>query len=60
MFSVQPYFQSNFGFFIKITSPSSYEFILISIIIIISLIMGLIPTYFAYKKTLIDGIAVKL
>jgi len=56
----QPITQQYFGLFIPISPLGSYELMILGLVIGVSVIVGLIPGYRAYRYSLADGMSVKL
>ena len=55
----QPLIEKNYGLFIPITAPNVRELGMISVLLAASFLVGLVPAYFAYKNSLVDGMSVR-
>jgi len=55
----QPLIEKNYGLFIPITAPNVRELGMISVLLAASVLVGLVPAYFAYKNSLADGMSVR-
>ena len=60
LFVASPYINQQFGINIPIQSPSMYDLYLLGAITGSSIIAGLIPALRAYKKSLADGLSLRL
>ena len=60
LFFVQPILDQEFGMYIPIMAPGVGEWMYLSLIIVLSLILGLVPAYRAYRNTLYDGLTIRL
>ncbi|NUY55685.1 FtsX-like permease family protein [Salinivibrio sp. EAGSL] len=56
----QPYILSEFGLFLPLNWPSSYELSLMAGVLIAGFIVGLIPAWRAYRQALADGMTIKV
>ncbi|QIR07023.1 ABC transporter permease [Salinivibrio costicola] len=56
----QPYILSEFGLFLPLDWPSSYELSLMAGVLIAGFIVGLIPAWRAYRQALADGMTIKV
>jgi len=60
LFIGQPIIESQFGIFIQIGGLSSYEWILLGAVLLAGFLVGIIPSYRAYKLSLADGLAIRI
>jgi putative ABC transport system permease protein len=60
LFVVQPILDQQFGIYIPITAPGVNELAYLATISVLSLILGLVPAYRAYRNTLYDGLTIRL
>jgi putative ABC transport system permease protein len=56
----RPWVMSNYGFYLAPWLPSSNDLIGCFVILIMAIILSLIPSMIAYKRTLQDGLSVKV
>jgi putative ABC transport system permease protein len=56
----QPLLQQQFGLFISISLLGNYELMILSAILAISLVIGFLPGYRAYRYSLVDGMSIRL
>lgn len=56
----QGYVQSNYGLYLPLALPSTYEWTLLGIILGAALIMGSVPAWRAYRQSLADGLSIHL
>ncbi|OOF17739.1 peptide ABC transporter permease [Salinivibrio sp. IB574] len=56
----QPYILSEFGLFLPLDWPSSYELSLMAGVLVAGFIVGLIPAWRAYRQALADGMTIKV
>ncbi|MFT7675226.1 MAG: putative ABC transport system permease protein [Gammaproteobacteria bacterium] len=56
----QPIIETNYGLFIPITPPTIRELSMVSILLITSFLLGLVPAYRAYRNSLADGMSIRL
>lgn len=56
----QPYILSEFGLFLPLDWPSSYELSLMAGVLVAGFIVGLIPAWRAYQQALADGMTIKV
>jgi len=56
----QPLIQQQFGLYIEISTPTSYELYLLCIVQIAGIIVGIIPALRAYQHSLADGMTIKV
>jgi len=52
--------ESSFGLFIELSWPSSHELGLLAIVAIAGLLIGLIPAYRIYRRSLTDGMTIRI
>ena len=60
LFIGQPIIDSRFGIFIEIGVLSSYEWILLGAVIGSGFLVGIVPSYLAYRLSLADGLSVRV
>lgn len=60
LFLARPWIEREFGLFIAINPPSQYDITLLAIILGAGFVMGLIPAFRAYRRSLADGMTVKI
>lgn len=60
LFFGQPIITSYFGIFIAINSLSGREWLLLSSIVIAGFLVGIIPSYRAYRLSLADGLSIQV
>lgn len=58
MLAGQPIIENRFGIFIAIGGLSSYEWILLGVVVAAGFLVGSIPSYRAYRLSLADGLTV--
>jgi putative ABC transport system permease protein len=56
----QPIIETNYGLFIPITPPTIRELSMVSILLITSFLLGLVPAYRSYRNSLADGMSIRL
>ena len=56
----QGYVQANYGLFLPLALPSSYEWTLLGAILAAALLMGALPAWRAYRQSLADGLSIRL
>ena len=56
----QPFIQQQFGLFIEITGPTSYELLLLGIVQLAGITVGILPALRAYQHSLADGMTIKV
>ncbi len=56
----QPFIATQFGLFINIDWPSNYEYALLGILFVASLLVSFIPAYRAYRYSLSDGMTIRI
>jgi putative ABC transport system permease protein len=56
----QPFMQSEYGIFIPIGGPSSYEILLLGALLLTGFVVGSIPAYRAYRFSLADGLSIRI
>ncbi|MCY1401209.1 acidobacterial duplicated orphan permease [compost metagenome] len=56
----QGYVQSNYGLYLPLALPSTYEWSLLGIILLAALVMGSVPAWRAYRQSLADGLSIHL
>lgn len=56
----QPWIENKFGLFIPLSAPGVYDFIILGVIFVAGLLMGCLPAWVAYRKSLADGLTMHL
>ncbi|MBF7730894.1 ABC transporter permease [Pseudomonas sp. N040] len=56
----QGYVQANYGLYLPLRLPSSYEWSLLGAILAAALLMGSLPAWRAYRQSLSDGLSIRL
>ena len=56
----QGYVQANYGLYLPLSLPSSYEWSLLGAILAAALLMGSVPAWRAYRQSLSDGLSIRL
>lgn len=56
----QGYLQANYGLFLPLAPPSSYEWSLLGGILLAALLIGCVPAWRAYRQSLADGLSIRL
>lgn len=56
----QGYVQANYGLYLALNAPSSYEWKLLGGILAAALLMGSVPAWRAYRQSLADGLSIRL
>jgi putative ABC transport system permease protein len=56
----QGYVQANYGLYLALSAPSSYEWTLLGGILLAALLMGSVPAWRAYRQSLADGLSIRL
>jgi putative ABC transport system permease protein len=56
----QGYVQANYGLYLALAAPSSYEWKLLGAILGAALLMGSVPAWRAYRQSLADGLSIRL
>ncbi|MGQ7956174.1 ABC transporter permease [Pseudomonas sp. SP16.1] len=56
----QGYVQANYGLYLALNAPSSYEWTLLAGILGAALLMGSVPAWRAYRQSLADGLSIRL
>lgn len=57
---LQPFVEARFGLFIALGGPSSYELLLLGVVLMVGFLISAIPSYQAYRYSLADGMTVRL
>ncbi len=60
LFVARAFIQTHMGLFIEIGLPSVYEWLLLAIVLLASVVAGLWPAVRAYRYSLIDGMTVQV
>lgn len=60
LFVLQPLIEQRFGLYIPIHALSLKEYVMIFLILLFSVFLGLLPAWQAYRKTLQDGLTVRV
>jgi putative ABC transport system permease protein len=58
--TAQGYVQANYGLYLPLNAPSSYEWKLLGAILSAALLMGCVPAWRAYRQSLADGLSIRL
>ncbi len=58
--SSQGFVQANYGLYLALNAPSSYEWKLLGAILAAALLMGSVPAWRAYRQSLADGLSIRL
>lgn len=56
----QGYVQANYGLYLPLSLPGSYEWSLLGAILAAALLMGGVPAWRAYRQSLSDGLSIRL
>ncbi|MGE8500644.1 putative ABC transport system permease protein [Ectopseudomonas oleovorans] len=56
----QGFVQANYGLYLALSAPSSYEWKLLGAILGAALLMGSVPAWRAYRQSLADGLSIRL
>jgi putative ABC transport system permease protein len=56
----QGYVQANYGLYLPLNLPGSYEWSLLGAILAAALLMGSVPAWRAYRQSLSDGLSIRL
>jgi len=56
----QGHVQANYGLYLALNAPSSYEWKLLGAILAAALLMGSVPAWRAYRQSLADGLSIRL
>ena len=56
----QGFVQANYGLYLALSAPSSYEWKLLGSIIAAAVVMGSVPAWRAYRQSLADGLSIRL
>lgn len=56
---LRPWIQTEWGLFLPIRFLSLFECLIIGVLLLGGLLVGLIPSFAAYKKSLVDGLTIK-
>ena len=60
LLATQPIIEAQFGIFVALGAPSTYELSLLAAVATAGFLVGTIPSYRAYKLSLADGLSVKV
>ncbi|VXC83052.1 putative ABC transport system permease protein [Pseudomonas sp. 8Z] len=58
--SAQGFVQANYGLYLALSAPTSYEWTLLGGILLAALLMGSVPAWRAYRQSLADGLSIRL
>ncbi|MHA6495174.1 ABC transporter permease [Pseudomonas borbori] len=58
--TAQSYVQANYGLYLPLNSPTTYEWTLLGAILAAALLMGCVPAWRAYRQSLADGLSIRL
>jgi putative ABC transport system permease protein len=56
----RPLLESQFGLFIPIDRPSTHELTLLGVVLSAGLLIGMVPSYRAYRYSLADGMTIRI
>lgn len=56
----QGFVQANYGLYLALNAPSSYEWKLLGSILAAAVVMGSVPAWRAYRQSLADGLSIRL
>ena len=56
----QPIIESTYGLYIPFKTLDQFDLMLLGSVLVLSVISGAIPAYRAYKRTLSDGLTIKM
>ncbi|HWV11633.1 ABC transporter permease [Pseudomonas sp.] len=56
----QGYVQANYGLYLALNAPTTYEWTLLGAILGAALLMGSLPAWRAYRQSLADGLSIRL
>lgn len=56
----QGFVQANYGLYLALSAPTSYEWTLLGGILLAALLMGSVPAWRAYRQSLADGLSIRL
>ncbi|MGE8500313.1 MAG: ABC transporter permease [Pseudomonas sp.] len=56
----QGYVQANYGLYLPLNAPTTYEWTLLGAILGAALLMGSLPAWRAYRQSLADGLSIRL
>ncbi len=57
---MQPIIEVHLGLFIPIAAPSLHECMILGLIMVAAVVTGLVPAFYAYRKSLGEGITMKI
>ena len=60
LFLTRPFLIQEYGINIAITPPDSQQWILFAVVLLLGILVSLIPGVIAYKRSLQDGLAIKI
>ena len=60
LFVAQPLVLSSFGFHLPVAWPSAWEAVLLGLVLVAGLLSGAIPAALAYRRSLSDGMAIRI
>lgn len=60
IFSIRSWVQTNFGMYLPIEPPSSYEFALLGILVCAGGVIGVVPAWRAYRNSVGDGLSIRV
>nr|WP_298140507.1 ABC transporter permease [uncultured Pseudomonas sp.] len=58
--AAQSYVQANYGLYLPLAAPTSYEWTLLGAILAAALLIGCVPAWRAYRQSLADGLSIRL
>ncbi len=56
----QPIVESRYGIHIALSGPTRHEGLLLGIVLLTGLVVGMLPSYRAYKQSLADGLSIRV
>ncbi len=60
IFSIRSWVQTNFGMYLPISAPSSYEFMLLGLLVVAGGFVGVVPAWRAYQNSVGDGLSIRV
>ncbi len=60
LFAARPWIDAEFGLYVQIAPPAGFELMMLAIIVAAGTVIGLAPTYRAYRLSLADGMTVRV
>ena len=59
-FVLRSYVIDNYGFFLSLWIPGKDEFLLLALVVVVAFVCSLVPAVIAYRRSLQDGLTVRL